>query len=204
MKNIFLHPTAIVETKDIGQATSIWQFCHIMENVSIGLNCNIGSHCFIESGAIIGNNVTIKNGSMIWDGVTIDYNVFIGPNVNFINDLCPRSPRLAIVRKRYSDKSWLLSTEVEQGASIGAGAIIVPGLKIGEFSMVGAGSVVTKNIIPYSLVLGNPARFKGWVCQCGQPVLFQNQKAYCTECKSIYRKDGEKISLILHHSDFQR
>lgn len=189
----FIGSTSIVETDSIGKGTSIWHFCHIMKNVRIGANCNIGNHCFIESGAIIGNNVTVKNVSMIWDGVTIDDNVFIGPNVTFTNDLYPRSPRMAIVKKRYSGKSWLLSTEVEQGASIGAGAIIIPGLKIGEFSMVGAGSVVTKNVIPYSLVSGNPARFKGWVCQCGGPVLFQNQKARCTECKSIYRKDGEKI-----------
>ena len=126
--NVFAHPTALVESKQIGQGTRVWAFAHVMEDVSIGENCNIGDHCFVEAGARIGNNVTIKNGNMIWEGITLEDGVFVGPSVHFTNDLYPRSPRMPEARARYDTKAWLLPTTIKKGASLGAGSAILPGL----------------------------------------------------------------------------
>jgi len=166
-----------------------------MKGVSLGANCNIGDHCFIESGVVIGDNVTIKNGNMIWEGVTLEDGVFVGPHVFFTNDLYPRSPRLPQAKKRYSNRRWLLPTLVRQGASLGAGAIILAGITIGEFSMVGAGAVITRNVSPYALMIGNPARVRGWVCQCGQPLRFQEGTATCGDCGLSFVKNGNSVKL---------
>lgn len=195
LKGVFIHPTAIVETQEIGQGTRIWAFAHVLKDVSIGANCNIGDHCYIESGVIIGNNVTIKNGNMIWEGVTLEDGVFVGPHVFLTNDLYPRSPRLPQAKKRYSGREWLLPTFVRRGASLGAGASILAGITIGEFSMVGAGAVVTRDVPPYALVIGNPARVRGWVCQCGQPVKFQEGIATCGDCDLNFVKSGDSVRL---------
>ncbi len=195
MNEIFTHPTAIVETQQIGQGTRIWAFAHAMKGVSIGANCNIGDYCFIESGVIIGDNVTIKNGNMIWEGVTLEDGVFVGPHVFFTNDLYPRSPRLPQAKKRYSNRGWLLPTLVRRGASLGAGAIILAGITIGEFSMVGGGAVVTRDVPSYALVIGNPARVRGWVCQCGQPLRFQKGIATCGDCGLNFVKSGDSVRL---------
>src|SRR6266545_2030661 len=153
----FIHRTALVETEQIGENTRIWAYSHILSGVRIGQNCNIGDHCFIEGGVSIGNNATIKNGNMIWEGVTIEDGVFIGPHVFFTNDLYPRSPRLPQASYRYHDKeNWLRPTCVKQGASLGAAAVILAGVTIGRFSMVGAGAVVTRDVPDYALVRGNP------------------------------------------------
>ena len=145
-----IHPLADVSSKLIGEGTSIWQFTIVLGKAKIGKNCNINALCFIENDVIIGNNVTIKCGVSVWDGLRIADHVFIGPNVTFINDNYPRS-------KRYPDK--FLETVIEEGASIGAGSIILGGIRIGKNVMIGAGSVVTKNIPDNELWLGNPARF---------------------------------------------
>ena len=193
MSDVFIHPTAIVETQQIGQGTRIWAFAHVMKDVSIGANCNIGDHCFIESGVVVGNNVTIKNGNMIWEGVSLEDGVFVGPHVFFTNDLYPRSPRLPQAKKRYSSRRWLLPTLVGRGASLGAGAIILAGITIGEFSMVAAGAVVTRDVRPYALVIGNPARVRGWVCQCGQPLEFRKGTATCGDCGLNFFKSGDSV-----------
>jgi len=191
MDEAYIHPTAIVETKQIGKGTRIWAFSHVMDGVKIGMNCNIGDHCFIESGAIIGDNVTIKNANEIWDGVKLMDGVFVGPHVTFTNDLYPRSPRLAEASSRYTDRKWLLPTTVNRGASLGAGAIMLAGVNIGEFSTVGAGAIVTKDVSPHSLVIGNPARPRGWVCRCGQRLAFQYDIARCDKCtRRFTRQDG--------------
>jgi UDP-2-acetamido-3-amino-2,3-dideoxy-glucuronate N-acetyltransferase len=144
-----IHNLSDVQSKNIGEGTNIWQFCVVLPNANIGNNCNICSHCFIENDVHIGDNVTIKSSVQIWDGITIENDVFIGPNVTFTNDKSPRS-------KQYPDK--FLKTIVRRSASIGGNATILPGITIGEFSMVGAGAVVTKDVKPHSTVVGNPAR----------------------------------------------
>ena len=172
--NVFVHHKALCESDSIGAGTRIWAFAHVMMGAHIGNDCNIGDHAFIESGAKIGDRVTIKNGVMIWNGITIEDDVFIGPGAVFINDRFPRSPRMArtmAVTHRYSEEAhWLARTHVECGASIGAAAVVGPGVRIGAFASVGAGAVVTKNIPAHRLVLGVPAREVGWVCICGRPV----------------------------------
>lgn len=144
-----IHSTSEVLTNNIGEGTTIWQFSVILAGCKIGNNCNINAHCLIENDVVIGNNVTVKCGVYIWDGITIEDNVFIGPNVTFTNDKIPRS-------KVYPEK--FLRTVIKRGASIGAGAIILPGLTIGESAMIGAGAVVTKDVPANATVVGNPAR----------------------------------------------
>ncbi|MFC3393356.1 acyltransferase [Brenneria rubrifaciens] len=149
---MFIHPLSDVHSKNIGPQTKIWQFSVILEKAKIGSNCNICSHTFIENDVIIGDNVTIKCGVYIWDGIVIEDNVFIGPNATFTNDKNPRS-------KKYPEK--FLKTIIKKGASIGANATILPGLTIGEYCMIGAGSVVTKDLPAYSIALGSPAKITG-------------------------------------------
>lgn len=194
-KGVYIHPTALVETQQIGESSCIWAFSHLMTAVSVGANCNIGDHCFIESGVVVGDNVTIKNGNMIWEGVTLEDGVFVGPHVLFTNDRHPRSPRLPQAKMRYSSREWLLSTLVKRGASLGSGAIVLAGVTVGEFAMVGAGAVVTRDVPPYSLVIGSPARIAGWVCQCGQPLEFQGGNASCSHCSMAFVRACEVVKL---------
>ncbi len=164
MHDVYIHPAALVETDRIGAGTRIWAFAHVMQGAEIGSDGNVCDHAFIETGARIGNGVTIKNNVLIWNGVEIGDHVFVGPGAVFTNDRQPRSPRMPEVRERYADESgWLLRTVVEQGVTIGARAVILPGLRLGAFCMIGAGSVVTRDVPPYRLVTGNPARARGWV-----------------------------------------
>ena len=144
-----IHNLSDVQSKKIGEGTNIWQFCVVLPHAVIGCNGNICSHCFIENDVFIGDNVTIKSGVQIWDAITIEDNVFIGPNVTFTNDKKPRS-------KEYPDE--FPKTIIKNNVSIGANATILPGITIGEFAMVGAGAVVTKNVEAYALVVGNPAK----------------------------------------------
>lgn len=168
MSDYFIHPAALVDTKRIGKGTRIWAFAHVMVGARIGENCNIGDHVFIESGVRVGNGVTIKNGVLLWKGVEIGDFAFLGPGAVFTNDLCPRSPRLPLVKARYTDeKAWLVRTIVEEGASIGANATILCGNRIGKYSLVAAGSVVARNVKPFQLVAGNPAKAIGWVDRDG-------------------------------------
>jgi acetyltransferase-like isoleucine patch superfamily enzyme len=145
----FVHPLSDVQSRQIGIGTRIWQFCVVFSKARIGENCNICAQVLIENDVVIGDNVTIKSGVQLWDGVRIENNVFIGPNVTFTNDLLPRS-------KIYPEK--FLQTTIKAGASIGANATILPGVTIGENAMVGAGSVVTKDVPACAVVIGNPAK----------------------------------------------
>ena len=146
---MFIHPSSDVQSRQIGEGTRVWQYVVILPGAVIGRDGNICSHCFIENKVVIGDRVTVKCGVQVWDGVTLEDDVFIGSNVTFTNDLRPRSRNSA---------AQLLPTLVKKGATIGANATILPGLVIGEGATVGAGSVVTKNVPPGGLVVGNPAR----------------------------------------------
>ena len=149
-----IHQLADVQSVNIGKGTQIWQFCVVLKDAVIGNNCNINCHVFVENDVIIGDDVTIKPGVQIWDGLRISSKVFIGPNVTFTNDLVPRS-------KQYPEK--FENIVIEEGASIGANATILAGNTIGRYAVIGAGSVVTKDIPPFTLWYGNPAKHYGYV-----------------------------------------
>lgn len=144
-----IHCMSDVQSENIGEGTSIWQFCIVLPQAQIGGDCNICSHCLIENDVVVGNRVTVKCGVQLWDGLRVEDDVFIGPNVTFTNDRHPRS-------KKYPDE--FSQTIIRSGASIGANATILPGVEIGEGAMVGAGAVVTKSVAPHATVVGNPAR----------------------------------------------
>ena len=146
---IKIHPKSDIQTKFIGDKTSIWQYVVVLEKAVIGKNCNICCHCYIENDVIISDNVTIKSGVYLWDGLRIGNNVFIGPNVTFINDKYPRA-------KRYEKTSEII---IEEGASIGAGSTVMGGIRIGKNAMIGAASFVNKDIPDNTLWYGNPAKF---------------------------------------------
>jgi acetyltransferase-like isoleucine patch superfamily enzyme len=181
----YKHPTAIVETDQIGEGTKIWHFVHIRENAKIGKNCNIGKCVYIDKDVEIGNNVKIQNFATIYKGVKIEDDVFIGPSVTFTNDLYPRA--------FIWSEDRIVPTLVKRGASIGANATIVCGVTIGEYAMVGAGSVVTKDVPPHGLVYGNPAKLKGFVCYCGRKLKFvlkENEDSIeykCEHCSKVVR-----------------
>jgi acetyltransferase-like isoleucine patch superfamily enzyme len=170
-----LHPLADVRSVTIGNNTKIWQFCVIFKDAIIGINCNICAHVLIENDVKIGDNVTVKSGVQIWDGVTIEDDVFIGPNVTFTNDLIPRS-------KHYPEE--FLKTLLKKGCSIGANTTIISGHIIGEYAFIGAGSVITKDIPPYTLWYGNPAKQKGYITKSG--IILD---------KNYFDKNGKKHNL---------
>jgi len=175
---------ADVRSKHIGNKTYIWQYCVVLEDAIIGKNCNINSHVFIEGDVVIADNVTVKSGVQLWNGLRLEDNVFIGPNVTFTNDKFPRS-------KQYPHS--FLRTFIKENASIGANSTILCGLTIGENALIGAGSVVTKNIPGNTLWYGNPAIFKGYVCDCGEKL---TNHPHCLACGTtkIY---GKNITLRL-------
>lgn len=160
MTDVFVHHLALCESDQVGRGTRVWPFAHVMAGARLGSDCNVGEHAFVEDGARVGDRVTMKNGVMIWDGVTVEDDVFLGPGVVFTNDLLPRIGHRV-------PRGAFIPTRVRAGASIGANATLVCGVSIGSYAMVGAGSVVTKDVAAYSLVVGNPARPMGWVCRCG-------------------------------------
>jgi UDP-2-acetamido-3-amino-2,3-dideoxy-glucuronate N-acetyltransferase len=190
----FIHPAAIVETKDIGSGTRVWAFTHVLCGARIGADCNIGGHCYVESSVTIGDAVTVKNGVSVWDGVTLEDGVFVGPAVVFTNDRRPRSARNPEVAHRYASDEWLERTVVCRGATVGAGAIILPGLTIGEFAFVAAGSLVTRDVPAYELVRGVPARPAAWVCRCGAELEFVRGEGECADCGMEFQRIGEAVA----------
>ena len=144
-----MHEQALVESDAVGAGTRVWAFAHVMDGAVLGRDCNVCDHTYVEGGAVVGDRVTIKSGVQLWDGVTIEDDVFLGPNATFTNDRFPRS-------KVFFDEYE--RTTVRRGASIGAGAVILPGVEIGEQAMVGAGAVVTADVPARAVVVGNPAR----------------------------------------------
>jgi len=174
------HPTAVIDAGcQIGKGSYIWHFTHIMPNVIVGEKCNIGQNVFIADGVILGNNVKVQNNVSLYTGVICEDDVFLGPSMVFTNVMNPRS---AVNRKNEYRK-----TLVRKGVSIGANATIICGIEIGQFAFIGAGAVVTRNVKPYELVTGNPARVTGWMSEHGSKLNFDlDGKAVCRESGDVY------------------
>jgi len=166
----------------IGSGTRVWAFANIQKGAVIGSNCNICDGCFIEHGAAVGDHVTLKNGVNVFEGVTIEDDVFCGANTAFINDRYPRSNR--------RDKWLLEKVLVKKGATIGSNATIMCGIAIGEYALIGAGSVVTKDVPAYAIVAGNPARFCGYACSCGRKL---DGGLHCGYCRKEYTLENNSL-----------
>lgn len=184
----FIHESAVVDQPcEIGPGTKIWHFSHIMAHVSIGAGCSIGQNVFIASRVRIGNNVKIQNNVSVYEGVELEDDVFCGPSMVFTNVNTPRS---SFPRNQPED---YLKTLVKRGASIGANATIVCGHTIGECAFVGAGAVVTKDVPARAVVFGNPARMRGFACECGATLRFVAESARCATCGQAWLKMGDGI-----------
>ncbi len=177
---ISIHPTALVASSRIGDGTRIWAFVNVLEGATIGRDCNICDRCFVENDVVVGDRVTVKSGVSLWDGVRLEDDVFVGPGATFANDFRPRSGI------RFASHP---ETFVRIGASLGSAAVVLPGLTIGRWAMVGAGAVVTRDVEEFALVYGNPARPRGWVCRCARTLLFDDDGARCG-CGRRFRREG--------------
>ncbi|MCA9408941.1 MAG: N-acetyltransferase [Candidatus Omnitrophica bacterium] len=182
--SFFKHERAVVDPEaSIGEGTRIWVNAQVQAGASVGKNCNICNGSFIEKGSVVGNNVTIKHNVSIFDGVEIGDDCFIGSNIAFINDRHPRSHR---------EDQWILEkTFIRKGASLGSNAVIMCGITVGEYAVIGAGSVVLKDVKPYAIMCGNPAVFKGFACLCGRKLDAQLQ---CS-CGKKYQQHQESLRL---------
>lgn len=187
-REYFVHEAAYVdEPTSIGKGTKIWHFSHIMKGAKIGKNCKIGQNVIVHSRAVLGNNVKVQNNVSIYDGVELENDVFCGPSCVFTNIINPRS---AYPRNR---PEYFKKTLVKEGATIGANATIICGNVVGRWAFVGAGAIVTKDIPDYALVYGNPAKLKGWMCECGEKLSFNGSEAICEKCNKRYKKEGMQI-----------
>ena len=186
-EEVFIHETAVIdEPCTIGSGSKIWHFSHIMTDSVLGDNCNLGQNVVVSSKVILGNNVKVQNNVSIYTGVICEDDVFLGPSMVFTNIINPRS---AVVRR---DK--YVSTLIKRGASIGANATVICGNTIGEFALIGAGSVITRDIAPYSLVVGNPAKQIGWVSEYGNRLEFgESGKATCDESGQEYLLENNSV-----------
>ncbi len=188
--NFFAHSTAVIdEGCAIGAGTKIWHFSHIMPNCTIGNNCNLGQNVVVSPQVILGNNVKVQNNVSIYTGVICEDDVFLGPSMVFTNVINPRS---AIIRKEEYK-----TTHVRKGASIGANATIVCGNELGSFCLIGAGAVITKPVLPYALMVGNPAKQIGWVSEYGHRLHFDdNNQAICQESKQGYQLINNQVTRV--------
>ena len=186
------HTSVVDKTAVIGEGTRVWNFVHVRENAEIGKECVLADYVYVGRGVKIGNNVKLENRATVYEGVTIEDKVFVGPHVTFTNDLIPRS----------FNTDWkILQTLVKEGSSIGAGTVIVCGVTIGEYALIGAGSVVTENIPPHALAYGNPARIRGFVCRCSRKLETTEKKKNhvsmeCPVCSERYKIATEDYARI--------
>jgi len=179
LRGVAVAPTAIVDPRaHIGKGTIVWHFSQIMHHARIGTNCVVGNGVFIDRRVVVGNNVKIQNRALLYRGLRVEDDCFIGPGVCFANDPYPRSNRT----RRITKPLWKLG----KGVSVGAGAIILADVNIGAYALVGAGAVVTKDVPPHALVIGNPARLRGYVCLCGKVLTETSRRGYyCKACKKV-------------------
>jgi UDP-2-acetamido-3-amino-2,3-dideoxy-glucuronate N-acetyltransferase len=190
MSDYFVHESSCVdEGARIGSGTRIWHFSHVMKDAVIGARCNVGQNVFIASGVVIGDNVKIQNNVSLYAGVTVEDDVFLGPSMVFTNVINPRS--------HVERKAEYRPTAVGRGASIGANATVVCGVRLGRYCFVGAGAVVTRDVPDFGLVYGNPARLHGYVCRCGVGLSFEaaTSAASCRECGTRFARVGERVEL---------
>jgi len=180
----WVHSTAIVDAgAQIGPRTKIWHWTHVCAGAEIGSDCSLGQNVYVGNNVAIGNHVRVQNNVSIYDNVTLEDGVFCGPSMVFTNVINPRS--LVSRKDEYKD------TRVRRGATIGANATIVCGVELGEYSFVGAGAVVTRSVLDFALVVGNPARRVGWMCRCGERIVAAGDMATCRACLAVYRiRDG--------------
>lgn len=186
----YAHPSAVLdEGCEIGEGTKIWHFCHIMADARIGAQCSLGQNVFVASGVVLGNNVKVQNNVSIYTGVICEDDVFLGPSMVFTNVINPRS---AVIRKNEYKETY-----VEKGVTIGANATIVCGTRIGAFSFIGAGAVVTKDVPPYALIVGNPGRAIGWMSDNGERLHFDEQGlAVCPGSAAQYRLAKGRVEKV--------
>ncbi|MEZ4774561.1 MAG: acyltransferase [Bacteroidia bacterium] len=190
MENYFAHPTAIVEPRAVvGTGSKIWHFCHIMDEAELGTGCILGQNVFVAAKVQLGNNVKVQNNVSIYEGVTCEDDVFLGPSMVFTNI---RNPRSAIIRKGQYDSTYL-----EKGVTVGANATIVCGTRLGHHCFIGAGTVVTKDIPPYALYVGNPGRQIGWMSEYGHRLAFDAEGlATCPESGQQYRRTESGVEKL--------
>ncbi|MFM1651935.1 acyltransferase [Brevibacillus sp. B_LB10_24] len=195
----FLHESACVDPGAvIGEMTKIWHFCHVMSGAVIGSACSLGQNVFVANNVVIGNNVKIQNNVSVYEGVILEDDVFCGPSMVFTNVLTPRS---AFPRNTSADYKMTL---VKRGTSIGANATVLCGVTIGEWALIAAGAVVTKDVQPYAKMAGVPARRIGWVCQCGEGLRFTGPYAGCGSCGRQYKQGESGVRPMFASSGVQR
>ena len=193
VKKVYIHPTAIVDkTANVGDGTKVWHFAHVREKAEIGKGCVLGHSVYVGEGVKIGNGVKLENRATIYRGARIEDKVFVGPHVTFINDPYPRS---------FSTDWKIVPTLVREGASIGAGAVVMCGVTIGEYAMIGAGSVVTKDIPSCAIAFGNPARIRGFACKCGSKLIKEEERRRfvlmkCSRCGEKHKIPVEDYAKI--------
>lgn len=180
---VFVHPQGLCESDAVGTGTRVWAFAHVLSGAVVGADCNICDGAFVESGAVVGDRVTVKNNVLLWDRVAVEDDVFLGPNVVFTNDMRPR----AHVKRSGAD---LVPTHVREGATLGAGVVVVCGIDIGRHSFAAAGAVLTKDVPAHAFVVGNPARQRGWVCTCGAAL---DDELTCRFCDRVFERVQEGL-----------
>ena len=185
LTGVFVHPAGLCESEEVGSGTRVWAFAHVLAGAVIGANCNVCDGAYVEGGAVVGNRVTIKNQVLIFEGVTIEDDVFLGPAMVFTNDLRPRAHI-----KRGSES--LLPTIVRQGATLGAGVVVVCGTTIGANAFVGAGAVIAKDVPAHAFMVGNPARQIGWACRCAERL---DDELNCSVCGRRFRLNSAELAL---------
>lgn len=190
----YVHPTALCESAQVGARTRIWAFAHVLPGARLGRDCNVCDHVFIENDVTVGDRVTIKCGVQLWDGVELGDDVFVGPNVTFTNDKFPRSKHHPVT---------FLRTRVEDGASLGGGSTILPGLRIGRRAMVGAGAVVTRDVPPYAMVAGNPARIVGYAGTRSEPSASKSTPRGVDEPTQVKSVRGVHLLRFTHAADMR-
>jgi UDP-2-acetamido-3-amino-2,3-dideoxy-glucuronate N-acetyltransferase len=186
----YAHPTAVIdEGCSVGEGTKIWHFTHVMSGAIIGKDCVLGQNVFVDIKVILGNNVHIQNNVSVYEGVICEDDVFLGPSVVLTNVINPRSA--------LSRKDQFKTTLIKRGATVGANATIVCGNQIGEYAFIGAGAVITKDVLPYALITGNPGKQLGWISEYGHRLTFdENQKATCPESGQEYILENDRVKRI--------